>query len=116
MSEVTVAQAKAYIPVIHSSDDALLQTVIDGAEDEVKRFTDRSQLPTLPVDDPPEYDSNSDEIAEDVPSDGDPIAPSIRMAILLLVKAYYRADTAEIEKARAAAQQICWPYRARLGA
>lgn len=116
MSQVSVAEVKAFLPVIHSADDDLLQTLIDGAEDYVKRFCDRSELPTLPVDDPPDYDSSSSELPEDVPSSEDPIAPAVRTAIYYLVKADYRAAPDETEKLRAAAERMLWPYRARLGA
>lgn len=116
MSEITVAEVKTWLPVIHDQDDDLLQTLIDAAEDEVLRFCDRTRLPTLPVDYPPEYDSSSEEISEDEPSSGDPVAPSVRMAVYYLVKANYRGDPAEREKLRRAAETLCFPYRARLGA
>lgn len=116
MSAVTVEEYKAWHPVIHSGDDVTLQTLIDAAEDFVKRFCDRSELPTLPLDNPPLYDSSSSELPEDVPSSEDPIAPSVRLAIYHLVKADYRADPSDAERFRAAAERMCWPYRARLGA
>lgn len=116
MSQVSVAEVKAFLPVIHSADDVLLGMLIDGAEDYVKRFCDRAELPTLPVDNPPELDSSSSELPEDVPSSEDPIAPSVRTAIYYLVKADYRCEPAEAEKLRDAADRLLWPFRARLGA
>lgn len=116
MSVVTVAEVKLFLRVIHTDDDALLQTLIDAAEDEACRFCDRDYLPTLPVDYPPEYDSSSSEMSEDIPSSEDPIAPSVRQAIYYLVQSYYEAsDSDEAEKLRSAARTLCFPYRARLG-
>lgn len=115
MSVVTVAEVRLFLRVIHTDDDALLQALIDAAEDEACRFCDRDYLPTLPVDYPPEYDSSSSEMSEDVPSSEDPIAPSVRQAIYYLVQSYYEADPDAAEKLRSAARTLCFPYRARLG-
>ena len=116
MSQVTVAEVKAFLRLIHSGDDDLLQTLIDAAEDEVCRFCDRTELPTLPLDYPPEYDSSSSEIPEDVPSSEDPIAPSVRQAIYYLVQANgYAPDMDQANKLREASRTLLFPYRARLG-
>lgn len=115
MSVVTVAEVKLFLRVIHADDDTLLQTLIDVAEDEACRFCDRDYLPTLPVDYPPEYDSSSSEMSEDVPSSEDPIAPSARQAVYYLVQSYYEANPDDAEKLRSAARTLCFPYRARLG-
>lgn len=116
MSVVTVAEVKDFLRVIHSDDDGLLAILIDSAEDEALRFCDRAEFPTLPVDYPPEYDSSSSEIPEDVPSSEDPIAPSVRQAIYYLVQARYdQADPDMAAKLRSAAEVLCFPYRSRLG-
>lgn len=116
MSQVTVEQFKAYARIIHADDDDMIQEMIDAAEDECLRFTGRTELPTLPVDYPVEYDSNSSEIQEDVPSSGDPIAPSVRKAVLKLVQAEYEGkDEDEKGKVRRAVEVILFPYRTGLG-
>lgn len=116
MSVITLASVKRFLRVIHSADDVLLQGLVDSAEEEAMRFTNRTQLPTLPVDYPPEYDSSSSEIPEDVPSSEDPIASDVFTAVCLLVKADYEATTPEeITGYRKAAECKLWPYRAMLG-
>lgn len=116
MSVFSLDQIKRHLRVIHTSDDLLLQDLLDGAEEEVKRFTNRTQLPTLPVDYPPEYDSSSSEIPEDVPSSEDPVAKDVFTAVCLLVKADYEATAPdEIAGYRRAAETKLWPYRSALG-
>lgn len=116
MSVIPLASIKQALRVIHTADDALIQDLLDGAEAEAMRFTNRTQLPTLPVDYPPEFDSSSSEIPEDVPSSEDPIAPDVFTAVCLLVKADYEATTPdEIAGYRKAAETKLWPYRAMLG-
>lgn len=116
MSTVTLTEVKAWLRVFHTADDVLLQTLLDSAEDEALRFLNRTQPPTLPLDYPPEYDSSSSELPEDIPSSEDPVAPSWRTGICLLVQAYYEApDGDQRDKMRAAAQSVLFPYRAQLG-
>lgn len=112
MSEISVATVKAYLRVIHGGDDALLQQLVDSAEDEAARFLNRDHLPTLPLD----YPGGSESSSEDTPSSEDPVAPSVVEAVCLLVKAAYEATTpAEVAAYRQAAEWKLQPYRARLG-
>lgn len=118
MSVVLLDEVKAHLRVVHDADDALIQTLIDASEEEAKRFLNRTQLPTLPVDYPPEYASEDAEspMSEDVPSSEDPIADDARVAIYLLVQAKYDTVGAdEMAKLRAAAETLLMPYRAGLG-
>lgn len=116
MSDIALTSVKRYLRVFHSADDLLLQDLLDGAEEEAKRFTNRTQLPTLPVDYPPEFDSSSSEIPEDVPSSEDPVPFDVFCAVCLFVKADYEATTPdEIAGYRKAAETKLWPYRAALG-
>lgn len=116
MSAVTVEEIRAFLRIIHTDDDVLLQTLIDAAEDEAKRFLNRTQLATLPLDYPPLYDSSSSEIPEDVPSSEDPIAPSVRIAVYYLVQSKYEGTKPDdIPKIRAAAEALLMPYRTELG-
>lgn len=115
MSVIQLAAVKEALRVIHSADDVLLQTLLNSAEDEAMRFMGRTQLATLPLDYPPELDSNSEPISEDIPSSEDPIAPSVFTAVVLLVKINYEATVAEIELLRRAAEVQLMPYRTGLG-
>jgi len=116
MGSVTVQELKEHLRVDHNADDSLIERLIAGAEEEAKRFLNRTQLPTLPLDYPPEYDSNSEELSEDVPSSEDPIADDVRIALYLLVQARYEAASAdEMTKLRNVAEGLLMPYRTRLG-
>lgn len=112
MSTVKVEQIKAYLDVIHNSDDAKLQVLIDGAEDEALQFLDRDELPRRNESAVDECDSN-----QPVPvSDSDDLAPVVRMGIYLIVQAMYdAADSDEMARVRKAAEIKWMPYRNRLG-
>ncbi|MBV5296674.1 MAG: phage gp6-like head-tail connector protein [Rhodoferax sp.] len=116
MSVITLFQIKSDLRVLHNEDDSLLQILLDASEDEAMRFMNRTQLPTLPVDYPPVYDSNLVEQPEDVPSSGDPLAPSVYAGVFLLVRSKYDSvDPAEISKLRACAETVLMPYRTVMG-
>ena len=117
MSVITLASVKKRLKVFITADDADIQAAINGAEGEIIRYTNRSELPTLPLDYPPAYDSSSSEIPEDVPSSEDPIAPEVFEAVCLLVKASYEATTPEeVAGYRRAALVKVDPFRTQLGA
>lgn len=116
-SVILLADVKKRLKVFHSADDSDIERAIESAEGEVIRYTGRTQLPTMPLDYPPEYDSSSSEISEDVPSSEDPIAPEVFDAVCLLVRASYEAvDAAEIAGLRRAALMKIDPFRTGLGA
>lgn len=114
MSQVQLSEVKAYLPVIHSGDDALLQQLIDAAEQEACRFLDRQNLATLPLEYPAESSTDAP-YTEELPSSDDPIAADVRMAVFLLVKGNYRSEPGERDKYRTAAERILMPYRNRIG-
>jgi hypothetical protein len=115
MSYITVDQVKLDLRVTQNSDDALLQIYLDGAEDYVKRFLNRDELPTLPVD-YPYFDSDYPQESEEVPSSDDPISASVYLAVFLLVQAAYEAESAdEYEKTKKVAEGILMPYRTEWG-
>lgn len=108
MSSVDLATVKAWLRVIHTADDVLIQNLIDQAEDEALRFLDRSYPPTLPVDYPSE--------SEDVPSSGDPSAASWEKAICILVQqAYEQTDPDKANRMRLNVETVLFPYRRLLG-
>jgi hypothetical protein len=117
MSYFDLEDVKQRLKVFHSSDDDDIQRAIDSAEGEISRYTGRTELPTLPLDYPPEYDSSSSELPEDVPSSEDPVAPEVFDAACLLVRASYEAvDASEIAALRRAAFAKVDPFRTGLGA
>ena len=112
MSTVTLEQIKAYLPVIHNSDDAKLQLLIDGAEDEALQYLDRDTLPRRNETAVDECDSNQPEPV----SDSDDLAPVVRMGIYLIVQGMYDgAGADEMARIRKAAETKWFPYRNRLG-
>lgn len=116
MSIVTLAKIKLDLRIAHASDDALLQILLDGSEDEAIQFMNRTQLPVLPLTYPPQYDAAGALVAEVVPT-AETLAPSVYPAIFMLVKAKYEAANAdEAAKLRAVAEVLLQPYRARMGA
>ncbi|MGQ2994280.1 head-tail connector protein [Variovorax sp.] len=112
MSTVKVEQVKRYLDVIHNSDDAKLQDLIDGAEDECLQFLDRDSLPRRNQTAVDECDSNQPEPV----SDSDDLAPAVRVGIYMIVQAGYDgANADEMAKIRSVAEVKWWPYRNRLG-
>lgn len=99
MSQITLSEAKSFLDVIHSSDDAKLQLLLDAAEDEARAFMNRDDLI--------EWDSNV--------SSTDPIPGSIKIGVLLLLQANYQASPDDAEKLRRAAEIKLMPYRLDLG-
>lgn len=99
MSQITLSEAKGFLDVIHSADDAKLQLLLDAAEDEAQSFMNRDDLI--------EWDSNV--------SSTDPIPGSIKMGVLLLLQANYQASPDDVEKLRKAAEIKLMPYRLDLG-
>jgi len=98
VSYVELPIVRAWLRVIGTADDVLIQRLIDQAEDEAMRFLNRTMPPTLPL----EYD--------------DPVAPSFEKAICILVQAAYeQPDPDKAAKMRDNAFALLWPYRAMIG-
>lgn len=92
MSVILLADAKAFLDVIHSSDDDKLQNLLDAAEDEAARFLNVASL---------------DEWSE--------LPFSIFIGALLLLQSNYEASPDDIPKLRAAAEGKLMPYRVEMG-
>lgn len=112
MSLVKVEDMRAYLRVIHTSDDPLIQRLIDGAEDEALQYMDRKELPRRNETAVDECDSNTPEVV----SDSDDLAPSVRAGIYMIVQAQYEGLSADdVQKFRAAAEVKWTPYRNQWG-
>lgn len=92
MSVISLADAKAFLDVIHSADDDKLQNLLDGAEDEAAKFMNATSL----------------EAWSELPM-------SIVVGVLFLLQANYQADVDDIPKLRAAAETKLMPYRDEMG-
>lgn len=115
MSVVTLAPVKAFLRVLHTSDDDLLQDLIDASEAEALQYMDRTELP--PTGDDPDPDECDTAVVITPVSDGASLAPDVRLAIYYLIQSKYEAkDADEISKLRNAALAILAPHRRQLGA
>lgn len=99
MSVITLSEAKSFLDVIHSADNAKLQLLLDAAEDEARAFMNRDDLI--------EWNSNI--------STTDPVPASIKIGVLLLLQANYQANPDDADKLRRAAEVKLLPYRLLMG-
>lgn len=107
MSVISLETAKAVLDVIHTADDAKLQTLLDGAEDEAVQFMNRGLLQPYPA----------EELVDGalvVPPLDKPPA-SMVLGVLLLLQAAYQATPDDAEKLRRAAEIKLQPFRIGLG-
>lgn len=105
MSVISLADAKAFLDVIHSADDAKLQALLNGAEAEALRFLDRPHFSGL---------CPCDEVSTEPVSD-DELPDDVRTGVLTLLQARYQASPDEALKLREIAEQMLFPHRCRLG-
>ncbi|MGI2095462.1 head-tail connector protein [Shewanella glacialipiscicola] len=93
MSTILLEQAKQYLDVFHDEDDAKLQLLLDGAEDEACQFVGRESLSIL-----------VDETTALLPA-------SITTGVMILLQASYQASPEDALKLRKAAEIKLTPYR-----
>lgn len=92
MSVISLADAKAFLDVIHNSDDSKLTNLLEAAEDEAAGFLNVASLT--------EYTE---------------LPWAIYIGALLLLQSNYEASPDEIPKLRAAAESKMMPYRVEMG-
>lgn len=113
MSDVQLAQVKAFLDVTFDDDDEKIQLLIDAAEDEAKRFLGRPDLPQRDADCPCVCDCDSESTITPVLTG---LAPLVRSGVFLLVQAMYdQPGASEMEQTRRIALQMMHPYRCQLG-
>lgn len=111
MSTVKLVELKQYLDVTTDQSDAMLQQLLDGAEDEALQFLDRPALPVRGDTEVDECDSN-----DTTPATESNVSPTVRAAIFLLAQGMFEAkDAAEMLIIRQAAEQKLMPYRNNLG-
>lgn len=105
MSVIDLAVAKEYLDVIHNADDAKLQMLLDGAEDEAAQYMNRPLLEVAAavVD------------GDVVPLEDPVVPPSVVVGVMLLLQAAYQATPDDAEKLRRAAEIKLNPYRVGWG-
>jgi hypothetical protein len=113
MSVVLLSDVKAWLRLTHDNDDALLQILVDGAEDQACQYMNRTSLPRIGQECPDECDTAR---VEDPVSDGDTLPPAVRSAICIMVQVEYEAQPDDREALDRAWQQKLWPFRCGLGA
>lgn len=113
MSVITVSELQAYLRLSQTTDNSLLQVLIDGAEDEALQYMDRDSLPRTGEECPDECDTSR---IDNPVSEGDTLNASCRIAIYLLVQARYdQATPADMEAMRVSAFRVLDPFRCRRG-
>jgi len=106
---IALATVKSYLRVTHTGDDALLQTLLDGAEAEAMRYMNRTELPGAPYDLP--EDSSSE---PDITTESD-VFPDVVLGVCLLVAIDYDAAPEDRATLRLAAETKLTPYRKEIG-
>lgn len=98
MSVIALTKAKAFLDVIHGADDAKLQILLDGAEDEAAQYLGR------------------DALAELIATENEVLPGSVVLGVMLLLQAVYQATPDDAEKLRRAAEVKLAPHRIGWGA
>ncbi|KAF0804927.1 hypothetical protein A6D6_02691 [Alcanivorax xiamenensis] len=106
MSVIDLADAKAFLDVIHDADDVKLQQLLDAAEDEALQFMDRDSFGEVY----PCEEASSEPASEPLV-----LPDSVRMGIYILLQANYQASPTDAEQLRKVAETKLMPYRCRLG-
>lgn len=102
MSVIQLETAKQFLDVFHGADDAKLQMLLDGAEQEALDFMNRTSF-------------EDSECSSEASSEGGQPAASVRVAVLLLLQATYQATPDESAKLRRVAEIKLFPHRCQLG-
>lgn len=92
MSVIALSDAKAFLDVIHNSDDDKLQNLLDSAEDEAARFLNVASL-----------------------TEWTELPFSIFIGVLMLLQSNYQASPDDMPKLRSAAESKLMPYRVDMG-
>lgn len=103
MSVISLSAAKSFLDVIHSVDDAKLQTLLDASEDEAAQFIDRPLIDLV---------EQNTEASSESP---DALPGSVVLGVMLLLQAAYQAAPDDAEKLRLAAEVKLTPYRCGWG-
>lgn len=100
---ITLSEAKQYLDVIHSSDDAKLTILLEAAIDEGSRY--------LGYDDTAAYE----EFIDSSENPSGVIPKSVFMGMLLLLQRNYQCPVNEMESLVKGAQSLLFPYRIGFG-
>ena len=92
MSVISLADAKAFIDVIHDSDDMKLQNLLEAAEDEAAMFLNVQSL-----------------------TEWTELPWAIYIGVMLLLQSNYQASPDDIPKLRMSAETKLMPYRVEMG-
>jgi hypothetical protein len=102
MSVIELADAKAFLDVIHSGDDGKLQMLLDGAEQEALDFMNRTEFEPCAG-------------AESSSSEPPEMSASVKIAVLLLLQASYQATPDDAAKLRRVAEIKLFASRCNMG-
>jgi len=103
VSTVSLCEVKDFLNVTHSLDDAKLQVLLDGAEDEALKFMNRTTFGELC-----ETSSLFDADTATIPN-------SVVVGVYFLTQAMYDATPEQMAQLRTAAERLLMPYRCEMG-
>lgn len=106
MSTIRLEEAKEFLVVTHSLDDAKILRLLDGAEAEALQFLNRTAFSSLPCSS--ESSSSSEPVDQGMTAD-------VRTAVLFLLQSAYQASPDDRIKLRKAAEDLLMPHRCGLG-
>lgn len=113
MSAIPIEQLLGFLRVTQNADNAMLQLLLDDAEDEACQYMNRTTLPRRNETIRDDFDSNT---RPEPVSDSDDMAPSVRSGIFLVVQAMYEGQTPQVIAGVRAVAEVKWhPYRIELG-
>lgn len=92
MSVISLADAKAFLDVIHDSDDSKLQNLLDAAESEAADFLNVASL-----------------------TEWTELPWAIYIGVMLLLQSNYQASPDDIPKLRMSAETKLMPHRVEMG-
>lgn len=114
MSILSLDDAKAFLDVIHSGDDAKLQMLLDAAESEAVEFMNRGLLDSV-VKVVSDCGASSLVAIPPLPDSDDSPPASMALGVLLFLQAAYQALPDDAEKLRRAGEIKLQPFRIGLG-
>lgn len=113
MSVIPLADAKAFLDVIHTSDDAKLQALLDGAEHEALDMMNRADFDEF--DDAEFYSDDINDSDGGVEFGNYGMPANVRTAILFLLQAAYQSTPDDMMKLRKSAFSMLHLHRKCLG-
>lgn len=123
MSVIPLDEAKDELDVMHDQDDGKIQRALNAAEGEALRYMERDYLPTIPIEQLSETESETDPVSEsETPTEAsEEIVPEVKQAIFILLRINYEGGDHAVRGAldvptmRSRAIDLLFPFRRHIG-